>query len=124
MIPLEKLVKSGADGIMGLRARVAMAQGRIDEAMAGRDSALRLASIWIERERNYRAQAAEYRNDGNAVEMRVWENRAEAVKRCRLDLQWQFALVRRLGAGPMTDAECKQYVAEEMRQRGGREEQL
>lgn len=84
----------------------------------------RLAAIWNERERIYRGAAAEYRDIGNAVEMRIWELRAEAVKRCRLDLQWQFALVRRVGPGPMTEAESEEYLAQEMKAHRGREEQL
>lgn len=103
-------------GRAALAARVKAAQGRIDQAMKDRDSAERLAAIWIERERKMRAAGPMGPLSGTPA--------SEAVKRCRLDLQWQFSLVRRVGPGPMPEAESEEYLAREMKARGGREEQL
>jgi hypothetical protein len=68
-------------------------------------SARHLESVWIEREQRLRSKS---KLPGGL------SSEAEAVKECRLDLQYEFRLVRRLGPGPMTEAEAEEYGREEI----------
>lgn len=72
--------------------------GELSKVADNLSPAKHLEAIWIERE------TERYRHYGAA---------AEATKNCRLNLQWEFELVRRLGSGPMTDAEAAEYLAQE-----------
>lgn len=85
-------------GVRAMSPKEALSKG----PKAANGSAKHLEEIWIERERDIRAK-----NCG------LPSMESEAVKQCRLDLQYEFSLIRRLGTGPMTNTEMKQFLAEE-----------
>lgn len=91
----------------------AAASGKLSEAVDKLSRAKHLESIWIERETKQRQIAQDASEQNEAARYRHYGAAAEATKNCRLDLQWEFELVRRLGSGPMTDAEAWEYRAQE-----------
>lgn len=73
-----------------------------------------LEAVWAEREQELRATALHAKETNQPVRYRDSEAAAEAVKQCRLDLQFEFRLSQRLGYGPMTDAEAAEAVKQDM----------
>lgn len=69
-----------------------------------------LEQVWIEREQKQR-QVSQYAMENNEPGHAAM---ADATKQCRIDLQYEFSLVRRIGPGPMTDAEAEEFLAQEM----------
>lgn len=53
-----------------------------------------LCHAWIQRERFYRARSEKYALEGRAKESGLNLAKANAIKRCRLDLQKKFKLTK------------------------------
>lgn len=79
-----------------------IAHGNVSESKDQR--ARHLEAVWIEREQKLRAESG---TPGGAT------RESDAVRACRQDLQHEFGLVRRLGPGPMTEAESAEYLKQE-----------
>lgn len=80
---------------------------------AATKSAKHLEAIWIEREGDERMKAPMSQQTNEPIASTLI---SEAIKQCRLELQWEFALVKQLGAGPMTKAEAEEYLANELKE--------
>lgn len=72
-----------------------------------------LQQVWIEREIKERQVAADAQEENEPSRYRHYAAMAEATKQCRLDLAYEFGLTKRLGAGPMTNAETEEYLNQE-----------
>lgn len=74
-----------------------------------------LEQVWIERERKQRQISQDAMEQNEPGRYRHYAAMADATKQCRLDLQYEFELTRRVGTGPMTDAESDEFLAQEIK---------
>lgn len=88
-------------------------QGQIDFFQRAKH----LEAIWIERETKERQVAESMAEDNEPQRVALFAAKAEATKQCRLDLQYEFELIRRLGPGPLTQAEAEAFLAVELNQK-------
>lgn len=99
-------------GLVVLYGRIERTQGQIDYEQ----KAKHLEAIWIERETKQRQVAQDAAEQNEPSRYGHYAAMAGSTKQFRLDLQYEFRLTQRLGAGPMTRAEAEEYIDNELKE--------